>query len=305
MSVASSNNAKVASDGVTVKERSWSLEEAFEYCTRLAGEHYENFPVGSRWIPKAKRKYVHAIYAFARIADDFADEAQHDGDRMNRLHDWRRQLSDCYQGELQHPVFIALRDTVQTFDIPQSLPADLLTAFEQDVTQSRYKNFDEVLGYCRYSANPVGRLVLLLFHYREEALHLLSDSICTGLQLANFWQDVAIDLQKDRIYLPHDERERFGVQERMLHDGRMTEEIRRLLAFQVERTREIFHRGRSLPDRVGRDLALELRLVWLGGMRILKKLEQARYDFFHHRPVIGVSDKLLLLMRALAWKKTK
>jgi len=282
--------------------REWSPDEAFEHCDFLAAEHYENFPVGSRWIPKAKRRYVHAIYAFARIADDFADEARHDGSRLELLADWREQLAACYRGQARHPVFVALRETAQRFEIPQSLLADLLTAFEQDVVKSRYADFDEVLAYCRNSANPVGRLVLLLFEYKQEELHRLSDSICTALQLANFWQDVALDLEKDRIYLPQNEQKRFGVDEEMLRSGRLTERLRELMAFQVKRTQEIFERGRPLPTRVGKNLSFELKLVWLGGMRILEKLERAGYDFYHHRPVIGAADKLLLVWRALRWK---
>ncbi len=279
-----------------------ALDRAFEHCDLLAAEHYENFPVGGRWIPKSKRKYVHAIYAFARIADDFADEARHDGTRLELLHDWREQLAACYRGEADHPVFIALRETVQCFEIPQGLLSDLLTAFEQDVVKSRYANFEEVLAYCKNSANPVGRLVLLLFNYRQEELHRLSDFICTGLQLANFWQDVAIDLEKDRIYLPADDQQRYGVDEKTLQSGCMTDPLREMMAFQVERTREIFEQGRSLPTRVGKDLAFELKLVWLGGMRILEKLEKAGYDFYQHRPVISLGDKLLLLWRATRWR---
>lgn len=281
--------------------RQWSLQEAFEYCARLA-EHYENFPVGSRWIPRAKRKYVHALYAFARTADDFADEARHEGARLERLHDWREQLAACYKGEAREPIFIALRETLRRFEIPQDLLGNLLTAFEQDVVKSRYATFEEVLAYCRHSANPVGRLVLLLFEHKEEELHRLSDFICTGLQLANFWQDVAIDLEKNRVYLPQDEQAQYGVSEEMLRSGRMTEPLRALMAFQVERTRQIFQQGRPLPTQVGGRLSFELKLISLGGMRILEKLERAGYDFYRHRPVIGTADKVLLLGRALRWK---
>jgi squalene synthase HpnC len=292
-----------AGETAHVKEgRLWSPDEAFEHCDLLAAEHYENFPVGSRWIPRSKRKYVHAIYAFARIADDFADEARYDGSRMGRLHDWKAQMAECYQGKARHPVFVALRETVERFEIPQSLLADLLTAFEQDVVKSRYANFEEVLAYCHNSANPVGRLVLLLFEYKQEELHQLSDHICTGLQLANFWQDVAIDLEKDRIYLPRDEQERFGVDEGILHRGEMTDNLRDLMAFQVERTRGIFMQGRALPAQVDKRLSLELKLVWLGGMRILEKLERAGFDFHHRRPTIGAADKFLLLWRAFRWR---
>ncbi len=172
------------------------------------------------------------------------------------------------------------------------------------MVKSRYENFDEVLAYCRNSANPVGRLVLLLFGYRDEALHRLSDRICTGLQLANFWQDVAIDLKKDRIYLPRDEQARFGVDEAMLQTGILTDPLRRLMAFQVERTWGIFEEGRALPCRVRGMLSLELKLIWLGGTRILEKLRAADYDFYQRRPSIGTRDKIRLLFRALAgWNR--
>ncbi len=282
----------------------WPVEKAFDFCTRLATGHYENFPVGSRWIPKDRRKYVHAIYAFARIADDYADEARHQGHRLEKLHQWRQQLRQCYAGgPVRHPVFQALSVTAGKFHIPESLLAALLSAFEQDVTKSRYADFNEVLDYCRRSANPVGRLVLLLFEYRDETLMKLSDSICTGLQLANFWQDVAIDLKKDRIYLPQDEMAQFGVTEEMLHQGQTTQEIKKLMHFQVERTRQIFMEGKTLPDKVRRKPGFELRLIWLGGNTILDKLEKNDYDFFSRRPTIGLTDKMTLLIRALLWKK--
>ncbi len=288
----------------TKPERPCSLQDAYAFCTRLATRHYENFPVGSLFIPRSMRQHVHAIYSFARIADDFADEARFEGSRLENLYAWRQSLAQCYQGKARHPVFIALGDTARKYAIPQSLLGDLLTAFEQDVVKSRYENFDEVLAYCRYSANPVGRLVLLLFGYRDEALHRLSDRICTGLQLANFWQDVAIDLIKDRIYLPRDEQARFGVDEAMLQAGTLTDPLRRLLAFQVERTREIFEEGRALPNQVRGMLSLELKLVWLGGTCILDKLPAADYDFYRRRPKIRTLDKIHLLIRAFGgWNR--
>jgi len=259
--------------------RSWPLQDSYAWCTAFATRHYENFPVGGRWIPRSKRKHVHAIYAFARIADDFADEARYKGSRLDHLYQWREMLKACYEGQAEHPVFVALSDTTRNLEIPQLLLADLLTAFEQDVVKSRYRNFQEVVDYCSNSANPVGRLVLLIFGYHEENLHQLSDSICTGLQLANFWQDVAIDLKKDRIYLPQDEMARFEVDESMLQAGRMTPQIEALMEFQIKRTRELFLLGHPLPLKVNLLLGFELRLVWLGGMRILEKLDKCKYDF--------------------------
>ncbi|HMY76522.1 MAG TPA: squalene synthase HpnC, partial [Blastocatellia bacterium] len=193
-----------------------SLEAAYAYCRQMAESHYENFPVGSVLIPSQLRKHVYSIYAFARTADDFADEGYEtsgltETQRLAALDDWQQKLDRCFAGDADHPVFIALAATVKDLNLPKKLLADLLSAFKQDVTKRRYADFDEVLDYCTRSANPVGRLILLLFGYRDERLHQLSDHICTALQLANFWQDVAVDIQKDRVYLPEDDMARFGV----------------------------------------------------------------------------------------------
>src|SRR5262245_32300253 len=254
------------------------VTEAFAHCERIAREHYENFPVGSLLVPKSKRKHVYSIYAFARTADDFADEGYGssgltDADRLAALDDWDRRLEDCYRGSADHPIFVALAETVKELDLPIKLFSDLLSAFKQDVLKRRYTNFDEVLDYCDRSANPVGRLILLLFDYRDERLHLLSDCICTRLSLANFWQDVEVDLRKDRIYLPQDEMARFGVTIHDLTEKRFSRQYRALLELQVARTKMLFERGRILPALVGGRLAIELRVTWFGGMRILEKIE--------------------------------
>jgi len=279
------------------------VAEAFGYCERVARAHYENFPVGSLLVPRDRRAHVYNIYAFARTADDFADEGYDtpltESERLAALDDWERQLEDCYRGRASHPVFIALGETVRELRLPIQLFSDLLSAFKQDVVRRRYADFDEVLDYCRRSANPVGRLILLLFGYRDEHLHRLSDHICTALQLANFWQDVSVDLQKDRIYLPEDERRRFGCTEEDLKARRFNECSAALMQFQVERTRELFERGRALPALVRGRLAFELRLTWLGGMRILERIERQRYDTLSRRPKITTLDKITLLAKAL------
>jgi len=281
---------------VQISRRVWSSQQAFEYCEQVTRRHYENFPVASRFIPKDRRKHVCAIYAFARTADDFADEPGFTpAERIENLNHWEGMLLDCSQGSVNHPVFTALSETMDRFQIPVDLFRNLLQAFRQDVTVHRYNTFDDVLRYCENSANPVGRLVLLLFNYRSEAMAKLSDSICTALQLTNFWQDIGVDLQKDRIYLPLSDISEFGYTEHDLLLRRYTPEFRRLLSFEVERTRDLFAQGKALPDTVGRDLSFELRLTWNGGMRILRKIEQNNYDVFRHSPRLGVIDKLALL----------
>jgi squalene synthase HpnC len=280
-----------------------SPAEAFAYCERLARAHYENFPVGSLLVPKNKRKHVYSIYAFARTADDFADECYENGlneaQRLSSLDDWEGKLEACYRGEANHPIFIALAETTRELKLPARLFHDLLSAFRQDIIKRRYANFDEVLNYCTRSANPIGRLVLLLFDYRNERLFQLSDQICTGLQLANFWQDVAIDIDKDRIYLPQDEMEHYGVKVDDLRERRFDHYYAELLRFQVERTKEFFQRGSRLPDLVNGRLSFELRLTWFGGMRILERIEGLDYDTLRTRPKITKADKFRVLVRSL------
>lgn len=280
------------------------IADAFAFCEQMARAHYENFPVGSVLVPKAKRKHVYSIYAFARTADDFADEgygtATTTEDRLRLLDEWEFQLESCYRGIASHPIFIALAETVRELRLPIQLFRDLLSAFKQDVVQSRYADFDEVLDYCRRSANPVGRLILLLFGYRDEQLHKLSDAICTALQLANFWQDVAVDLQKDRVYLPLDEIRHFGYSEKELFAQEFNSRYADLLKFQVDRTWQLFEAGKQLPKRVSGRLSFELSLTWHGGTRILELIERNGYDTLSQRPKITKWDKLVLLTRAIS-----
>ena len=280
----------------------WPLDRAYEYCERLTRSHYENFPVGSALIPRRLRKHFYSIYAFSRIADDFADEGYGQGyserERLDMLDEWRRMLNEALAGRARHPVFVALARTASEFDLPTALFEDLLSAFAQDVTVSRYESFDQLLDYCRRSANPIGRLVLLLFGYRDEQRHQWSDEICTALQLANHWQDVAIDLDKDRIYLPQEDLSRFELSVDDLMRRGATDSFKRLMKFEVERSREMFGRGKPLCTSVSGRLGLELRSVWLGGMRILDRIEQNGYDVFASRPVITSTDKLKILLVA-------
>ncbi len=277
-----------------------STAEAFEECERLARTHYENFPVASFFLPKDIRPHVAAIYAFARTADDFADEGEHaPAWRLKALDDWGEQLRACYEGRAETPVFVALQETVRVKGIPRQLLDDLLTAFRMDVTTKRHRTFNDVLFYCRHSANPVGRLVLYLFGDVDEQKLGLSDNICTALQLANFWQDIAVDLRKDRVYLPLEEIERFGYTEQQLLGQQPDGSFVELLRFQVERTRNYFDAGKPLIDIVVPKLRFELALTWLGGVTILDKIEHAGYDVFNNRPVIGTADKLTIFLKAL------
>jgi len=283
------------------EEKVWTVEDSFAHCEAIARAHYENFPVGSRLLPAAQRKYLWAIYAFARTADDFADETTYlDNLRLPLLENWEGQLLQCMWRKPHHPVFIALKDTIERFRLPVEPFQDLLTAFKMDVVIDRYQTFDDLLGYCRCSANPIGQLVLSVFGYRDPRLHALSDAICTALQLTNHWQDVAIDAAKGRVYLPLDEMTKHGYPSEQLAAGVVDEAFRRLMADQVARTRALFEAGRPLLSEVGRDLTFELRLTWLGGMAILDRIEAGGYDVFRSRPSLGWAAKTRLLVRA-AW----
>ena len=278
-----------------------TVDEAFAHCEARVRSHYENFPVGL-FVPRERRPYVHALYAFARAADDFADEAMYEGMRREKLDQWEQRLHAAYRGEAEDPIFVALGATVQRLGIPKELLLDLLSAFRQDTVKSRYDTWDELLDYCRRSANPVGRLVLLVFEQQDPELPAWSDAICTALQLANHWQDLAVDLHKDRIYLPRELRDHFGVPEWDLNAGRLTDGFRACLGEAVARTRALFAQGRPLCDRVGRELRFEMRLTWLGGSSILDGIEAVGYDVFRRRPHHGPLGKARLAWRAWRWK---
>jgi hydroxysqualene synthase len=276
----------------------YSLERAFAYCERMARSHYENFPVASRFVPARLRPYVWAVYAFARSADDFADESRYAGRRAEALAYWEEQLHRCYHGEAEHPVFVALRETIDQCNIPIQPLEAMLTAFTMDLTVNRYSTFEQLLTYCAHSAHPVGRLVLYVFDYRDPALHNYSDDLCTGLQLANFWQDVGVDLAKDRIYLPEEDRRHFGVSDDMLYARLCTPQFKDLMRYEVARARALFERGRPLIDKVGSDLGFELAMIWRGGTTILDKIDAVGYDVFRRRPTLNAADKARMVARA-------
>jgi squalene synthase HpnC len=283
-----------------VAHTSHAIEEAFRECERIAREHYENFPVASLFIPKRLRPSVAAIYAFARTADDFADEGTRaPSERLHLLDDWQNKLDACYAGNADHPVFIALGEVVRSKGIPERLLSNLLTAFRMDVTKQRYQTFEDLLSYCTHSANPVGRLVLHLFEDEGERHFHLSDNICTALQLANFWQDIRVDADKGRVYIPLEDMERFGYTENNLLMRQYNDRFADLLRFEVERTRELFAAGKPLLHEAASKLRFELRLTWSGGVAILSKIEQQRFNVFAARPTITTADKILIFMRAL------
>lgn len=273
------------------------LRVAYAECRRLARQHYENFPTASYLVPHDKRDALAAVYAFARYADDVADEpgVEH---RLEKLADWRAKLNASYDGKIDHPVFLALRDSAARFNLSRENFENLLHAFESDVVKNRHANFDSLLAYCTCSANPVGRLVLELFGYHDQCLFELSDCICTALQLTNFWQDVAIDFERDRLYLPLEDMAKFKYTLADLQARRSDGRWRELVAFEVSRTYELFERGRSLPEKVQPKLRTQLRLTWLGGIEILSRIEAAGYDVFQRRPTLTKWDFLRLYLRA-------
>lgn len=270
---------------------------AYAFCQALANNHYENFPVASRLLPRRLRKHIAALYAFARIADDFADEAEYDGQRQERLLDWRAQLHSLDQP--RHAVFVALKNTLTELALPVQPFDDLLSAFLQDTEKKRYATFEEVLDYCRRSANPVGRIVLMIHGYRDAELFALSDNICTALQLANFWQDVSVDLKKDRIYIPEEDFKTFGYSEGDLRMGVVNEKFIALMKHEVSRARALFEQGRPLPNRLEFPLSWEIRLTWLGGREVLRRIRKQDFDTLSRRPHLRKMDWVPLLVRSL------
>jgi squalene synthase HpnC len=282
------------------------LEDAYAYCERVARTHYENFPVASFLLPKAWRPHIAAVYAFARSADDFADEDQRPPEERYRLlEDWRELLWQAADPKSAHPpyspLFRALGHTIRVCNLPVSLLEDLLSAFRQDVATTRYATWQELLDYCRRSANPIGRLVLRIAGYAGDDVELPSDAVCTALQLTNFWQDLAIDWARGRLYLPYETYSRVGAREQDLEDGRLTPEWRLALEQATARTSDLFTEGRPVCDRVEGRLRYELRLTWLGGILVLERLAGVGFDVFTSRPTIRRGDVLGLAWRAVRW----
>jgi len=276
----------------------WTVERAYAYCEEFVRAHHESFPVASRFVPAPLRPHMMAVYAFARSADDFADEPAYEGRRAEALDRWSDELHLCAHGEATHPVFVALGDTIERRDLPVPPFEDLLSSFRSDMDVRRYATFSALRSYTARSADPVGRTLLALFGYREPALVRFADEISTALQLTNFWQDVAVDAARDHIYIPAEDLHFFGVSEADIKTLRPTKPIRDLMRYQVARTRALYERGRPLLGMLQNDLKLELALIWLIGTAILEKIEDADYDVFTQRPSIGRRDKAKIMAKA-------
>ena len=283
-----------------------NLEAAYKKCQQLADSHYENFPV-AKMVPKRLRKHVAAVYAFARTADDIADEehetiAEDSPLRIQWLNDFVAQLHLSLESpEKLDPkwawIFIAVANTIREFDIPVSLFTDLVSAFAQDVVKKRYADYAELYDYCRRSANPVGRLVLILHGFRDDERFAQSDAICTALQLANFWQDMSVDRSKNRIYIPQEE---WGaLTEEDFFAPRASEAVRSCVCAQVMRTEELFKRGELLPKSLPFPLSLEIRVTLAGGRGILQKIIAQKFDTLSRRPKLGKRDKIKLLLSSI------
>jgi len=291
-----------------------TLGEAYAACDRIARQHYENFPVASLLLPAAMRPHIAAIYAFARAADDFADEGDRTpAERIALLDDWGQRLqasvAPCpmplVPAREADAIFLALGHTIRSRDLPVGLFEDLLSAFRQDVDTKRYATWAELMDYCRRSANPVGRLVLRVAGRADDQRDRASDAVCTALQLTNFWQDLERDWQKGRLYVPRDECTRVGAREADLDARVLSPEWRMALSEMAARTRRLFDEGRAVGDSLDGRLRYELRLTWLGGVRILDRLDEIGFDVFTARPTLGTSDVPALLWNAISWSRPK
>ncbi|MFT5323105.1 MAG: squalene synthase HpnC [Planctomycetaceae bacterium] len=285
-------------DDQTVREAP-SLEDANAYCQTLATGHYENFPLVSWLLPKGLHQHFYNVYAFCRWADDLGDEIGDTEQSLKLLSWWRQELTECYAGRFRHPVFVALRPTIDEFGIPEGPFADLISAFEQDQHILEYDTREQVLDYCTRSANPVGRIVLHLCRQVSEQTFAWSDSICTGLQLANFWQDVSRDLDINRIYLPKEDRDRFGVTRDDLFACRTTDGFLELMSYEVDFARGLLESGLPLVDVLPGPLQIDIELFARGGLRILQRIEQIEYRVLETRPVVTKFDALRMLTSCL------
>ncbi len=292
-----------------------TLASAYAACERDARSHYENFPVASLLLPRPMRPHIAAVYAFARSADDFADEGRRaPAERHALLEGWQRRLHDAAttvepgpparDGEPANSVeiFVALGASIRVHRLPVSLFEDLISAFRQDIDTTRYASWIDLLDYCRRSANPIGRLVLRIAGHRDSALDQASDALCTALQLTNFWQDLGMDFARGRIYMPTVERAAHGAIDDELSSSRISDHWRMALASATERTRRLFEAGRAVCDGVGGRLGCELRATWLGGMRILDRLERSGFDPVRARPRLGIADAPWFAWRMIAWR---
>lgn len=281
-----------------------TLAEAQAWCRNLATSHYENFHVATWFLPKRARPHFESIYAFSRAADDLGDEVADCETATRLLGEWRKLLHQCYEqpGESLHPVFVALHQTIAETNVPQQLFNNLISAFEMDQRVTMHQSLENLIGYSQLSANPVGRLVLWVSGYQDDRRALLSDKVCTALQLANFWQDVVEDWERGRRYLPADQMLRFGVTDQMIADKRFTPEFKAMMTFLVEYAGTLLREGGQIADEVDAELAVTLRLFEQGGRAALDGIIAQDYDVLKHRPSVSKANKVKLLCRALLAK---
>ena len=271
-----------------------TVEDAYALCERLAKTHYENFTVGSWFLPRESRKHLYAVYAFCRFVDDLGDEFE--GNRLDALDFWEEEVQSCYGGVPKHPYTIALQQTISAFDIPREPFLRLVQANRMDQTSSRYATYQDLELYCQHSANPVGHLVLYVSGYRDQERQKLSDYSCTALQLANFWQDVSRDYAMGRIYIPMEDLARFGCGEEELARGVSTDAFRELMRFEVDRARELFRQGLGLVDTLDGRIKLDVALFSLGGLKVLDAIERQGYDVLRRRPKVSKATKIRLML---------
>jgi squalene synthase HpnC len=276
-----------------------TMEEARRYCEKLAKSHYENFLVAGVFCPRPLRQHFYNVYAYCRISDDLGDEIGDTQKSLILLDWWEEELTAMYRGEPRHPVFVALSETVLKFGIPADPFRDLLTAFRQDQVITRYPTYANLLAYCKNSANPVGRLVLYLCGYSDAERLALSDKTCTALQLANFWQDVTRDLDKDRVYVPLEDMERFGYTEQSLFARRFTPEFAALMKYEVDRTHAMFAEGLKLCEMVDRRVRLDIEMFNRGGLEVLRMIERQGYDVLTRRPAVSKRKQIAMLFSRL------
>jgi squalene synthase HpnC len=278
------------------------LEACYRYCEALCRSRHHNYPVASFFTRSKLRKHIWAIFAFARVADDFADEPIYEGRRARELDRWEEQLLDCYRGRTEHPVFVALADTVKKFALPITELRALLSGFRTDLDVRRFSTWGDLRNYTSQAAEPVGHLLLYIGGYRSPQLHAFANDLATGLAFSRLLQDVHADWQRGRVYLPGEDLVHFGVTEADIASRAETPQVGALVRYEVARTRALFERARPLIDAVGADLAVELALMWHGGMRILDKTAKAGARLFSQPPSLSSADKALALSRALAWR---
>ena len=281
---------------------SLELEACYRYCEALVRARHHNYPVASMFARSELRKHIFAMFAFARVADDFADEVTFEGRRARELDRWEEQLHEAYRGRADHPVFVALADTVNKFALPITEFVEMLSGFRTDLERRRYSTFDELRSYTRQAAEPVGRLLLYIGGYRAPELHAYADDLSSAVAVARLIQDIPADWQRGRVYIPAEDLRHFGVTEADIASRRVTPAVGALVRYEVARTRALFERARPLVDIVGADLAVELALTWHGGMRMLEKIEGVGSRLFSERPSLGTADKAIVLARALRWR---